>query len=75
MNVENAFGILSSRFRIFKKYLNYAPERVDLFVLTACGLHNVLLKDLYMKNTELEIMTEMRDAPNASSNNAMIIIN
>ena len=76
MNVRNAFGILSSRFRIFKKSLNNAPERVDLFVLTACCLHNLLLKDLDMKNTELEIMTEIiRDAPNASSNNAMIIRN
>ena len=57
MNVENAFGILSSRFRIFKKSLTYAPENVDLFVLTARCLHNLLLKALDMKNTELETMT------------------
>ena len=69
------------RFRIFKISLNYAPERVDRFidlrfVLNACCLHKLLLKDLDMKNTELEIMTEIiRDAPNASSNNAMIIRN
>lgn len=40
--VENAFGILASRFRIFLKPINLAPEKVELLVLCACTLHNML---------------------------------
>ena len=45
INVENAFGILSSRFQIFRKPLQFSPRKVDLFVLTCCCLHNMLVKD------------------------------
>ena len=41
--VENAFGILSSRFQLFKKPLPFTPAKVDLFVLITCILHNMLL--------------------------------
>ena len=45
INVENAFGILSSRFQIIRKPLQFNPSKVDLFVLTCCCLHNMLVKD------------------------------
>jgi len=40
--VENAFGILSSRFRILLKEINLCPEKTTLIVLTCTNLHNYL---------------------------------
>ncbi|XP_062607230.1 uncharacterized protein LOC134269020 [Saccostrea cucullata] len=40
--VENAFGILSSRFGIFQKPLSFDPDKVKIFVLASCVLHNYL---------------------------------
>lgn len=42
--VENAFGILVSRFRVFEKPIPLPPESVDVIVLAACSLHNWLRK-------------------------------
>ncbi|KAL7400651.1 hypothetical protein ABVT39_015513 [Epinephelus coioides] len=42
--VENAFGILASRWRIFLRRIYLHPKKVDAIVLTACILHNFLLK-------------------------------
>ena len=40
--VENAFGILASRFRIFLSPMHLAPENVERVTLTSCVLHNFL---------------------------------
>lgn len=40
--VENAFGILVSRFQIFGKPLPYCPNTVDKIVKACCALHNWL---------------------------------
>ncbi|KAM4044853.1 uncharacterized protein ACNLHF_008739 [Anomaloglossus baeobatrachus] len=42
--VENAFGILSSRFRIFSMPINLKLESIDNVVLACCYLHNFLRK-------------------------------
>lgn len=42
--VENAFGILVSRFRVLEASIALKPEKVDLIVLAACSLHNWLRK-------------------------------
>lgn len=39
---ENAFGILSSRFRIFRRTIDVKVETTELFVKTACAIYNWL---------------------------------
>ena len=43
--VENAFGILSKRFRVFLNKINLQPEFVDKLALAACCLHNFLIEN------------------------------
>ena len=40
--VENAFGILASRFRIFRTQIMLQPHKVETAVLAATVLHNFL---------------------------------
>ncbi|KAB0805310.1 hypothetical protein PPYR_02280 [Photinus pyralis] len=40
--VENAFGIMANRFRIFHTAMNLKPEKIDNVILAACALHNFL---------------------------------
>lgn len=40
--VENAFGILASRFRILLREINLSPEKASLIVLACTHLHNFL---------------------------------
>jgi len=40
--VENAFGIMANRFRVFMKSMALEPEAVELLVLASCSLHNFL---------------------------------
>jgi hypothetical protein len=42
--VENAFGIISVRFRVLRKPLLLEPERAEKVVLACCYLHNFLRK-------------------------------
>lgn len=42
--VENVFGILSARFRIFQKPILINVENIDWVVLATCVLHNFLRK-------------------------------
>ena len=42
--VENAFGIMASRFRVFRRPLSVKPETVDVIVLACVALHNFLRK-------------------------------
>lgn len=41
--VENAFGILASRFRIFYTHINLEPENTEKVVKASCALHNFLI--------------------------------
>lgn len=42
--VENGFGILVSRFRVFEKPITLAPYKVGHIIKAACALHNWLRK-------------------------------
>lgn len=42
--VENAFGILAWRFRIFSRPIDLKPETTDKVIWAACSLHNRLRK-------------------------------
>lgn len=42
--IENTFGILASRFRVFHTAINLKIENIDKVVLTCCALHNFLRK-------------------------------
>lgn len=43
--VENAFGLLAARFRVFHTSLAMSPEKINHIVLAACVLHNFLRKN------------------------------
>ncbi|XP_004917635.1 uncharacterized protein LOC101731903 [Xenopus tropicalis] len=43
--VENAFGILASRFRIFHMPINLSPEKIGIVVTACCVLHNFLRRN------------------------------
>lgn len=40
--VENAFGIMASRFRIFHTAINLSLWKIDLVIMACCVLHNFL---------------------------------
>ncbi|XP_067130354.1 putative nuclease HARBI1 [Centruroides vittatus] len=44
--VENAFGILASRFRIFHTAINLQPRKIESVVMATCVLHNFLMKSV-----------------------------
>lgn len=43
--VENAFGILANRFRIFHTSINLKVENIEKVVLACCALHNLLRRN------------------------------
>lgn len=43
--VENAFGILASRFRVYHRTMDQRPDTVDKIIKATCVLHNMLRKE------------------------------
>lgn len=56
--VENAFGILCNRFRIFHTSINLDLHKIDIVVLTCCVLHNFLRRNCTHYFTEEEAAEE-----------------
>jgi hypothetical protein len=55
--VENAFCILTQKFRLFYSRIQLTPENADKVVLAACVLHNYLrnyvsVEDCVIENTD-----------------------
>lgn len=42
--VENAFGIMATRFRLFLRPIAFDVDKIDTVVLACCALHNFLRK-------------------------------
>ena len=40
MVIENTFGVMASRFRVFHTEINLKLERTERVVLSCCVLHN-----------------------------------
>ena len=52
--VENAFGILTQKFRLFYGRIQLSPENADKVVLAACGLHHYLRNDVIVEDCVIE---------------------
>ncbi|CAH2003490.1 unnamed protein product [Acanthoscelides obtectus] len=59
--VENAFGILANRFRVFHTPINMQPDKIDKIVLAACALHNFLRRSKTSYITRNDVDTEIID--------------
>lgn len=42
--VENAFGILANRFRVFHTAICLKPDHIEPLVMSACVLHNMIIR-------------------------------
>jgi hypothetical protein len=60
--VENTFGIMASRFRIFHTEISVSLERIDSIVMACCILHNFLRR----KCSERYIPNDCLDKENAA---------
>lgn len=75
--VENAFGILASRFRVFLSAVNLCPSKVSKITLTCCYLHNYLKKrnvEAYLQGPfELEDKNTRHSSENLGLENGQLI--
>lgn len=51
--LEEAFGIMTSQFRIFYTDLNLEPENIDIVVKATCALHTQK-SFMHLKNVSIE---------------------
>ena len=65
--LENIFGILLVRWRIFQKPTKFQPEDVEKAVLVSIVLHNYLRQTDYasyaLLNSLIEVMTMVKLSP------------
>lgn len=79
--VENAFGILCSRFRVFGRAIALSPDKVEIVVMAACCLHNYLLRNPVSASQYLpddtsstsDLQAMARQGSNRSSNAAIAV--
>lgn len=69
---ENAFGIMTKKFRIFYKKFNISPEHLDIITLACTALHNFLRNDsCFWQPGELdneELLAGLNDLLNIGGN-------
>lgn len=61
--VENAFGILASRWRVFHTKIAVSPKNANAIVKAACVLHNLLQRS----STPALVTALLQDAPDVSN--------
>ena len=49
--IENSFGILAQRFRLYNRRLQMKPETVKIIVKATCVLHNYLMENYTIATT------------------------
>lgn len=54
--MENAFGIMASRFRVLLQPINLSPYKVEDIVLTTCVLHNYLRRHCRPSYTSSQVL-------------------
>ena len=59
--VENAFGILANRFRVFHTAICLQPDRVESLIIAACTLHNMLRNVAIEGDVEDPVTHEIED--------------
>lgn len=57
--IENVFGIMASRFRIFHTAMNFRLDRIEIVVLACCVLHNFLRRSC--NSYAADIVDEMEE--------------
>lgn len=69
--VEQAFGIMSNRFKIFQGKMNLSVEKVELITKTCCVLHNMLTtrSEEYSNFTPEEVTTKLTTASSVEQRN------
>ena len=60
--VENAFGQLAQKFRIYNRRIQLKPENADKVILTTCILHN-FIKHNHIHATESRNVLDLRCLP------------
>lgn len=63
--VENSFGLLANRFRIFHTVIDIKPTTLQSLVTSACIIHNILLDETPMHENGGTIETECNNRLNS----------
>lgn len=66
--VENAFGILCQKFRIYYRKICLSPEHIDNVILATCVLHNFLRDDRVLLENENTGEIQLQDLPRIGGN-------
>jgi len=66
--VENTFGILSQKFRLYNRRIQSKPENADFIILATCVLHNFIRRDcratsFLQHNDPPTISSELQNIP------------
>jgi hypothetical protein len=73
--VENAFGILANRFRVFLTTIKLSPDKVVDLVLAACCLHNFMIdnnKHAYTSALDIEDIDQLQFTSGAWRNDPQL---
>lgn len=66
--VENAFGILCQKFRLYYRKICLSPEHIDNVILATCVLHNFLRDDRVLLENENTGEIKLQDLPRIGGN-------